>query len=53
MVNFRMAENNRAICLVQTYKACSRNGLFSCGDARLSVSITEFVCNRIWMGDLV
>jgi hypothetical protein len=29
---FRVAENNRPICLIQTYKACSRNGLFSCGD---------------------
>jgi hypothetical protein len=27
---FRVAENNRPICLIQTYKTCSRNALFSC-----------------------
>ena len=26
--NFRIAENNRPICLNQTYKTCSRNALF-------------------------
>ena len=27
---FRLAENNRPNCLIQTYKTCSRNALFSC-----------------------
>jgi len=29
---FRVAENNRPICLIQTYKTCSRSALFSCSD---------------------
>jgi len=29
---FRVAENNRPMCLIQTYKTCSRNALFSCSD---------------------
>jgi MFS family permease len=28
--NFLFAENNRPNCLIQTYKTCSRNALFSC-----------------------
>jgi hypothetical protein len=31
-LNFSVAENNRPICLIQTYKTWSRNALFSCGD---------------------
>jgi hypothetical protein len=29
---FRVAENNRPICLIQAYKTCSRDALFSGGD---------------------
>src|SRR5215472_7257603 len=30
IANFRIAENNRPMRLIQTYKTCSRNALISC-----------------------